>query len=95
MGCPKASYGPAPGMPPEEGPAPGFVDEDVVTALTTGVGRATQTVGLVGTEVTGVLRPEVTGVLRGREIKGPVVAIRLGSHIVVEVVLAAILSLTD
>ena len=66
-----------------------------MTSLTTGVGRATQTVGLVGTEVTGVLRPEVRGVLRGRKIKGLVVAIRLGSHIVVEVVLATILSLID
>jgi hypothetical protein len=34
------------------------VDEDAVTALTTGVECATQTVGFVGTEVTGL----VTGV---------------------------------
>ena len=52
-------------------------------------------VGIVGTEVTGVLSPIVRGVLRGCETKGPVEAIRLGSHIVVEVVLVAILSLTD
>ena len=82
-------------MPPGKGPASGLIDEDACTALTTGVERATQTVGLVGTEVTSVSSPEVRGVLRGRETKGPVVAIRIGSYIVVEVVLAAILSLTD
>ena len=32
-----------------------FEDYDVVTALTTGVEYATQTVGFVGTEVTGVV----------------------------------------
>jgi len=38
---------------------------------------------------------EVTGALRGCETKGPVEAIRLGSHIVIDDVLAAILSLID
>ena len=63
------------------------MDEDVVTALTTGVEYATQMVGFVGTKV--------TGVLGGCERKGSVVAMRLGSHRVVEGILAAILSLTN
>jgi len=40
---------------PWDGPATVVTIEDVVTALTTGVEDATQTVGIVGTEVTTVL----------------------------------------
>ena len=64
-----------------------FKAEDVVTALTTGVECAIQTVGFVGTEVTGVVWT--------CETKDPVVGVIWGSHIVEAGILALTLSLND